>query len=181
MRTLLELAPLLFFFAAYQQTDIYLATAVLMVTTSAAMGVIYLMDKRLTQMQLILLGSVLVFGSITLILQNELFIKWKLTVIDAALALMFWYQTFVRKSNIVKTFLGHLLELPDPVWQRLSLAWIGFFLVTALGNAVAAAFFSTDVWVAFKVWGTLVLMALFIVAQGFYIAPYMPAEEESKQ
>lgn len=177
MKTLLELLPLLLFFVAYQQTDLYVATAVLMVATSVVMGILYMMDRKLTQMQLILLASVMIFGSITLILQNELFIKWKLTVIDVALALMFWYQTYVRKNNIVKTFMGHVLELPDAVWQRLCLAWIGFFLLTALGNAVAAVFFSTGAWVTFKVWGTTVLMLLFIVAQGFYIAPYMPADE----
>lgn len=178
MKTLLNFLPLLLFFVAYKLTDIYTATMVLMAASVVEAGIVYAMDKKLSSMQKITLAAILVFGAVTLVLHDETFIKWKPTVLYAVLALVLSVMVWVRKVNFLKSFLGQQLELPDPVWQRLNVVWIVYCGFMAVLNGYVAAYFSTDAWVSFKVWGYVFPLA-FIIGQGFYIAPHIKAEEPS--
>ena len=176
IKTLLNFLPILLFFIAYRLTDIYTATIVLMAASVAEAGIVYAMDRKLSSMAKITLGAILVFGAITLILHDEVFIKWKPTVLYAALAVALGIAVWVRKRNFLKSFLGEQLELPDAVWQRLNVVWIAYCGFMAVLNGYVAAYFSTDAWVSFKVWGYVFPLA-FIIGQGFYIAPHLKAEE----
>ena len=84
MRLLLDFLPIALFFAAYKFQGIFVATAVLMAATAVQMGVIYALDRKLQTMHKITLALILVFGTLTLVLQDERFIKWKPTVLYAA-------------------------------------------------------------------------------------------------
>ena len=176
MRVLLDFVPILLFFGAYKFYDIYVATMVLMAATVVQTALIYQMERKVSGMQKATLLLILVFGALTLWLHDERFIKWKPTVLYAGIAIGLAVAFWVYKKSFLKLMLGSQLELPDRVWARLNLAWIVYCFFMAAINAYVAAFFSTDAWVDFKIWG-YVFPIVFLVAQGFYIAPHMKADE----
>lgn len=172
MRILLDFLPLVLFVGAYKYQDIYLGTAVLMAATTVQMAIIYAMDRKLQTMQRITLLLVLGFGALTLSLHDERFIKWKPTVLYAAIAIALAVAVWVMKKNFLKLLLGSQLELPDRVWHRLNVVWIVYSLFMAAINAYVAAYFSTEAWVNFKLWG-YAFPLVFLIAQGLYISPYL--------
>lgn len=172
MRTLLDLMPILLFFGAYKLQDIYFATAVLMAATCLQMVVVYAMDRKLQTIHQVTLVLILVFGTLTLVLHDDRFIKWKPTVLYLAMALALAGGPLLARKNFLKAMLGTQLRLPDSVRARLNWAWIAYALFMAASNAVVAAFFSTEAWVNFKLWG-YAFPVLFIVGQGFYISRHL--------
>jgi intracellular septation protein len=176
MRFLIDFLPIVLFVGAYKLYDIYVATGVLMAATIAQMALIYAIDRKLTTMHKITLLLILVFGSLTLVLQNELFIKWKPTVLYLAMAIGLSIALWTAKKNFLKLMLGSQLELPDPVWMRLNVVWIAYCVFMATINGYVAAYFSTEAWVNFKLWG-YVFPLTFIIGQGLYIAPHLKGEE----
>ncbi|MGQ0710467.1 MAG: septation protein A [Rhodoferax sp.] len=177
MKTLLDFFPILIFFGTYKFYDIYTATGVLMLATLVQMGLIYAIDKRLQAIHKVTLFMVLAFGALTLALHDERFIKWKPTVLYCAFAFGLAYAQWGLRKNVVQTLLGSQIDLPNGVWLRLQLAWIGYSAFMAALNALVVVFFSTDQWMNFKLWG-FALPVAFLVAQGFYIAPYLRSEDD---
>jgi intracellular septation protein len=172
MKILIDFFPILLFFGAFKLYDIYVGTSVLMAATVVQMGIIYMMDRKLTAMHKITLVLVLAFGTLTLVLHDDRFIKWKPTVLYTCMAIGLAVAVWVMKKNFLKMLLGSQLELPDPVWMRLNVVWIAYCIFMALINAYVAAYYSTEAWVDFKLWG-YAFPLVFIVGQGFYISRYI--------
>jgi intracellular septation protein len=175
MKILIDFFPILLFFVAYKLYDIYVATGVLMAATVVQMSLIYAIDRKLQMMHKITLGLILAFGTLTLVLHDERFIKWKPTVLYAATAVALAVAVWVYKKNFLKLMLGSQLELPDPVWMRLNGVWVAYSAFMASINAYVAAYYSTEAWVNFKLWG-YVFPLTFIVGQGLYIARYLKSD-----
>ncbi len=180
MKVLLDFLPIVLFFGAYKFYDIYAATAVLMAATVIQTAALYVMERKVTTIQKITLTLILVFGALTLWLQDERFIKWKPTVLYAAIALALTVAVWVFKKSFLKAMLGAQIELPDRVWMRLNIAWIVYCVFMAVLNAYVATAFSTEAWVNFKLWG-YVFPIVFLVGQGFYIAPHLKADEPKSE
>ncbi|RFO98641.1 septation protein A [Rhodoferax lacus] len=176
MKTLLDFLPFVLFFGAFKLYDIYVGTAVLMAATAVQMLVVYRLDGRLQAMQKITLLLVLVFGTLTLVLHDERFIKWKPTVLYAAMSIALAIALWVMRKNVLKLMLGSQLELPEMVWHKLNLAWMVYTAFMSALNAYVVLNYSTEAWVSFKVWG-YVFPLTFLVAQGFYIAPHLKADQ----
>ncbi len=178
MRILIDFFPILLFFGAYKLHDIYVGTAVLMAATVLQSAIIYAMDRKLQTMQKATLALVLVFGALTLGLHDERFIKWKPTVLYTGMALGLAAALWGWKKNVLQLLLGSQLRLPAAVWNRLTLAWVLYFIFMAASNAFVAHFYSTETWMDFKLWG-YVFPLLFILGQGLYVAPYLKDEHRS--
>ncbi|KRI00631.1 septation protein A [Curvibacter sp. PAE-UM] len=176
MKILIDFFPILLFFGAYKFYDIYVATAVLMAATVLQTGLMYAIDRKLQTMQKITLALILVFGTLTLALHDDRFIKWKPTVLYAAMAIALAVALWFMKKNYLKLLLGSQLELPDAVWMRLNVAWIVYCAFMAALNGYVAAFYSTEAWVNFKLWG-YAFPLIFIVGQGLYIARYLKTDQ----
>jgi intracellular septation protein len=176
MKILIDFFPILLFFGAYKFYDIYVATGVLMAATVLQMVLIYAIDRKLQTMHKITLVLILVFGALTLALQDERFIKWKPTVLYAAMAIALAVALWALKKNFLKILLGSQLTLPDAVWMRLNVAWIVYCAFMAALNGYVAAYYSTETWVNFKLWG-YAFPLVFIVGQGLYISRYLKADE----
>lgn len=172
MRLLLDFIPIALFVAAYKLQDIYLATAVLMLATVVQTAIIYAMDRKLQAMQKATLALILIFGTLTLALHDERFIKWKPTVLYLAMALVLGLAQAIWRKNFLKTLLSSQLPLPDAQWKALTYAWVLYFIFMAASNAYVAALYSTETWVNFKLWG-YAFPIVFIVAQGLYIAKHL--------
>ena len=180
MKLLLDFLPIALFFGAYKLFDIFVATGVLMAATVLQMGTIYLLDRKLQAMHKITLALILVFGSLTLLLHDDTFIKWKPTLLYTGLAVALAFALWVMKKSFLKLLLGSQLVLPDTVWMRLNVAWIMYCVFMAALNSYVALYFSTDTWMNFKLWGYVFPLS-FIVAQGIYIAPFIKAASEKQE
>jgi intracellular septation protein len=180
MKILLDFLPILLFFGAYKLSGIYVATAVLMAATAVQMGITYWLERKLQTMHKVTLALVLVFGTLTLILQDDRFIKWKPTVLYAAMAIALAFTVWVLHKNFLKMMLGSQLALPDPVWMRLNWAWILYCAFMSAVNAYVALYYSTEQWVNFKLWGYVFPLA-FIVGQGFYVSRHLEHDEVAEE
>ncbi len=176
MKLVLDFFPILLFFGAFKLYGIYAATGVLMAATVAQMAIIWFSERRLQPMQKATLVLILLFGSLTLVLQDDRFIKWKPTVLYGAMAVALAIALWGFRKNFLKMLLGAQLELPPQIWSRLNVAWIAYCVFMAAINAYVAANFTTDAWVNFKLWG-YAFPVVFLIAQGLYISPYLKSDK----
>ena len=127
-------------------------------------------------MQWASLVIIVVFGGMTLLFRDETFIKWKPTVLYAAFVLALLVSRYAMKRNLIEAMMGKQIRLPAPIWDRLNIAWVVFFAALGVLNIVIARTFSTDVWVNFKLFGSLGLTVLFVIAQAVYFSRHMQEE-----
>lgn len=181
MKQLLDFIPLIIFFTVYKLHDIYAATGALMVTTLLQMFVLWFMYKKLERSHWITLVLVLGFGAMTLFFHNEVFIKWKVTVLYAAFGSALWISQFLFKKPLLKKMLGKEMPLPEAVWNRINFSWGLFFWLVGALNVYIAFYLPTEIWVDFKVFGVLGLMLVSTLLTGIYIYRYLPTNNQQEQ
>ena len=177
MKFLFDLLPVILFFVAYKVFDIYVATGVAMAASFAQIGWLWFKGRKIDTMLWVSLVVITVFGGMTLLLQDETFIKWKPTVLYWAFAAALLGGTLFFRKNLMRTLLAEQMELPEAAWTRLNWSWVGFFIFMGIANLFVAFNFSTDDWVNFKLFGATGLMLVFVVAQGLLLSKYI---EETK-
>ncbi len=175
LKLALDLGPLIIFFIANARFDIFVATGTFMVAITIAIAIGFAIERKVSPMSIVTLVLVLVFGGLTLWLENEIFIKLKPTVLYVMFAAVLWGGLFTGRI-FLKTLLAQSMNLPDAAWRTLTHRWVIFFLSLALLNEFVWRNFSTDIWVAFKVWGVIPLTFLFVIAQTPYIARHQIEE-----
>ncbi len=178
MNPLSELVPLAIFFLAYQFYDIYVATGALMTASTLMLLSQWLKFGSVDKVKLITFTMIILFGSLTLALENDAFIKWKVTLIYTLFAVILWLGHFVFNKCILQQILGKELHLPAPIWKKLTHAWASFFIFCGLVNLYIAFYLPLAIWVNFKVFGLIALMLVFIAATGFYIFKSLPTEKK---
>lgn len=178
MKLLLDFLPIAVFFAAFKLWGIYVATAVAIAATVAQIAWLRWKTGRVEPMQWLSLGVIVLFGGATLLAHNDTFIKWKPTVLYWLMGGALAAGQLVFRRNLLKTLMGAQMTLPEPAWRVMNWSWIAFFAAMGVVNLWVAYHFSTDAWVNFKLFGGLGLMALFVVAQAFYLSRFMKAEAE---
>lgn len=179
MKLLEDFFPLLAFFISYKLGGIYTATAVLMGACSLQVFYKRLKYKKFETMDLTVLGLALVFGSATLLLRDESFLKWKVTVVEWLFAALLLLAPLFNK-NLLKGMLGQQISVPDFVWQRLNIAWGLSFLLLGAVNIYFIYYTSTETWVNFKVWGLTIVNLVSIVLTVLYISRYLPTDDAPK-
>ncbi|MHB8915248.1 MAG: septation protein A [Thiobacillus sp.] len=199
---LFDLFPVIIFFVAYKLGDtypeatrqllstiglpqptgindkpgIYLATFIAILASVLQIVWVKLRGQKVETMLWVSLGIIVVFGGATLWLHDESFIKWKPTVLYWVFAgAIFGAALFGR--NVIRGLMNAQMELPDLAWSRLNLSWGAFFAVMGLVNLWVAFNYSTDAWVNFKLFGSMGLMLVFVIAQGIMLSKYMDKEE----
>ena len=178
MKLFLDLFPVLLFFVAYRFSDIYTATGVAIAATLLQLGWAYFIRKKVEPMMWFTLAVVVIFGSLTLLLHNPTFIKWKPTVLYWGMAAGITISLTIFGRNPLRSMLGTQLELPAPVWTRLTWSWTGFFAAMGTLNLIIAYQCSERTWVNFKAFGGIGLMLVFVVAQSLFLSRYI--EEDKK-
>lgn len=191
MKQFIDFIPLLLFFLVFKLEPrdlelfgyswtlggIFSATAVLIVSSVLVYGALFLAQKRLEKGQWFTLAGCLVFGSLTLAFHSETFLKWKAPVVNWLFALAFFGSQFIGKQPLIQRMMGHALELPQPVWRKLNIAWVAFFIFSGAANLFVAFTFH-EIWVDFKVFGSLGMTLVFLIAQGIYISRHIQTPPE---
>jgi intracellular septation protein len=169
LKILFDFFPVILFFVAFKVADIYVATGVAIAASVVQIGYLIARQRRVTAMQWINVGIIALFGGATLVLHDETFIKWKPTVLYWVGAASF-AGALAFRTNLVKSIMSEGgLELPEPTWTRLALAWIAFFFFQGALNLWVAFNYSTDTWVNFKLFGGMGLMVAFVLAQALWL------------
>jgi intracellular septation protein len=177
MKFLFDLFPVAFFFVAIQIWDIFVATAVAIVATVLQVGWLLVRKKKVEPMLWASLGIILVFGGLTLYLRDKTFILWKPTVLYWLFGAVLAGSAFLGR-NLIRALLSDQMRLPEPIWNRLNWAWVGFFALMGVVNLYVAFNYSEKVWATFKLFGGMGLMLLFVVAQSLILARYMQDEKQ---
>jgi intracellular septation protein len=170
MNQLLDLLPVAIFVAVFFATDVYWATGALMLAVTAQAGLYLALRKPLTRELKLTFWASILFGSLTLLFHNEVFIQWKPTIVNWLLAASLVGSHFVGRHNLIRQLFGSQLTLVDEVWTRLNFGWAaGFFFAGAL-NLVVAYNFSMEFWVTYKLVGGFALTLLYVVLTLAYLA-----------
>lgn len=179
LKLALELGPLLVFFFANARGEslietwpalgslggpLFLATGLFMVATAISLSVSWLLTRSLPIMPLVSGVVVFVFGALTLWLQDEIFIKMKPTIVNTLFGTVLLGGLFFGRSLLGYVF-DSAFRLDAEGWRKLTLRWGLFFFFLALANEVVWRNFSTDFWVAFKVWGIMPITLAFTFSQ----------------
>jgi intracellular septation protein len=169
---------LVIFLAAYELKGLLAATAALMAATVAALVLSLAVDRRLPIVPLVTAVIVGVFGGLTLWLNDETFIKLKPTILYALFAAVI-AGGLATGRLVLKAVLGEALPLDDLGWRRLSKRFVFFFLAMAATNEVVRRLLSTDLWVLWKVGGSIVFTILFLATQLPLIRRHHHAPDEA--
>ncbi|HEY6831139.1 MAG TPA: septation protein A [Pseudolabrys sp.] len=160
LKLVLDIGPLVLFFAANAKLGIYAATGAFMVAVLIALAVAYVLTRRIEVMPLVTAVIVLIFGGLTLILHDDLFIKLKPTIIYVLFGGALLGGLAFGKPLLGMVF-DSVFDLTEEGWRKLTWRWAIFFFVLAILNEIVWRNFSTDFWVSFKLFGVVPLTFLF--------------------
>ena len=161
---ILEIIPIFLFFALSKYFDIFVATGALVITSCINLVFGYLYTKTFHAISVITAALAIIFGSLTIILDNESFIKIKVSIINIIFALILLSGYFFKKNFLKITFQSQI-NLEDAGWKKLTMYWIIFFIALATLNEFIWRHFSTNAWINFKVFGIFGITFLFLLIQ----------------
>jgi intracellular septation protein len=134
MKVLADFFPVLLFFVAYKVSGIYVATAAAIAASLAQVGWSLLRRGRVETMHLITMVLLLVFGGMTIALHDPIFVMWKPTLVNWLFAAAFLGSVWVSDKPLIERMMGQAIDLPAPIWSRLNLLWVLFFVCSGLAN-----------------------------------------------
>ncbi len=197
LKLALEMGPLLVFFLANAYGEelagsfpiladlggkIFVGTAFFMVAMIISLTLTWLLERKIAVMPLVTGVMVLVFGGLTLYLQDEFFIKVKPTIVNTLFGVTLLFMLFVFKLPVMKLlFGGTAFQLDDEGWTKLSFRWGCYFLFLAVVNEIVWRNFSNDFWVNFKVWGTMPMTLIFMAFQYPLMLKHVTMDDDTSQ
>ena len=178
-KLLIEMGPLVAFFIANWKAGIFWGTGIFMAATIVALTASWLLTRKVAMVPLVSAVFVAVFGILTLWLHSDLFIKVKVTLINALFGVVLLGGVAMGRSYL-KLVMGEAVKLTEQAWRTLSLRWGLFFLALAVLNEIVWRNFSTDAWVNFKVFGLLPLTLAFALANAPFMSKHMIEDEKTE-
>jgi intracellular septation protein len=178
LKLALELGPLGIFFLANQRAGIFTATGIFIAATLVSLAIHYALVRKLPIMPLVSGVVVVVFGGLTLFLQDELFIKLKPTIVNTLFGLTLLGGLYFRKP-LLAIVMDSMFNLTDEGWRKLTFRWAIFFFVLAALNEIVWRTQTTDFWVSFKVFGIMPLTIAFALAQTPLLMRYEVKDSEA--
>lgn len=153
------------------QASILLAIAVAIVVFTVQIAWLLGTRRKVSVVQWMSFGILVVFGGASIYFHSDAFIKWKVTVLYWAFAVALWVGIAFFRKNLIRTLMEPGgVELPDGVWHRMNQSWIVFFVLLGGLNLLVAFNFSRTTWVTFKSFGLTALTVAFALGQGYLIS-----------
>ena len=181
MKLLFDFFPIFIFFLSYKLFGIYTATAIAMIASFFQVVFYRFKHQRYEKMHLISLGLIFVLGGATLFFHNPWFIKWKPTGIYWLTSLVFLGSPWVTNKPLIQKMMDGNINLPQKIWYRLNYAWALFFVLMGSVNLYVAYYYSTDVWVNFKLFGGAGFTLVFVFMQALYLTRHLIEKEVEHQ
>lgn len=191
MKQLIDFIPLILFFVVYKmdprtvslgssELEVggpFSATFALMVSSIVIYGSLFLKNRQLEKSHVVTLAAVVLFGGMTLAFHDETFLKWKAPIVNWIFAVAFLGSQFIGEKTLLERMMGHALTLPGDIWLKMNISWVIFFILLGAANLFVAFTFH-DMWVDFKVFGSLILTFLFVIGQFLVISRHIQTEEK---
>ena len=172
IKLFIDIGPLAVFFIYYKISgDLIDAILPLMLATVISVVISYILEKKIPIMPTLGAGIVVIFGGLTIIFDNKIFIFMKPTIINIIFAAIL-YGGIILKKPLLKYLLGSALKLEEEGWAILTQRWIAFFIALAVLNEIVWRTMSEDFWVSFKVFGILPITFIFTMTQFPLIKKY---------
>ena len=172
IKLFIDIGPLAVFFIYYKVSgDLIEAILPLMLATIISVVISYILEKRIPIMPTLGAGIVVIFGGLTIIFDNKIFIFMKPTIINIMFAAIL-YGGIILKKPLLKYLLGSALKLEEEGWAILTQRWIAFFIALAVLNEIVWRTMSEEFWVSFKVFGILPITFIFTMTQFPLIKKY---------
>lgn len=184
MKQILNFIPLVLFLIFLHFYDIFLAVKVLMISSTVAVIIILLIYKKLDKIELFSYLMVIVFGGLTLLTHDELFIKWKVTVINLIFAIILIGSQYLFKKNILKNILGKEITLNEVYWVKINLIWAIYFIFMALINLYITYQMSDEAFGFFKTFimtGATLILTVLTSIYIFKHADKLPTDKNTKE
>ena len=196
MKFLFDIFPVILFFAAFKGAEyfpdgalslassfmgdgvtattapVFIATVTAILATILQVGWLKLKGAKVEPMLWISLAVIVVFGGLTLWLKNEMFIKWKPTILYWIFGGILVYGNFAGRNFIRMLLSKAEIEMPGHAWGTLQNMWIGFFAAMGVVNLLVAYLCSTDTWVNFKLFGLMGLTLVFTIGIGVFMTKH---------
>lgn len=190
MKKLFDYLPVVVFFALYflSGRDIYLATWGILIACLIQVSAGWLIWRKVERMHLLVFVVTVIFGGLTLLLRDDMFIKWRPTVIYGLLAGVLLIGQFLRERILLQRMceammisgLGYIVPLAKRQWTILNAAFVLYFAFLGALNIYVAYSFSTDFWVNFKLIGFTALNFVFYICLFGYVYSILPEEERAR-
>lgn len=181
MAILVEFLPILAFFVVLKFTDVFIATGVAVAATLVAVLYQRATTGKVQPMTLVSAGLMVFFGGLTIALNDELFVKWKPTVLMTLFAIAFVISRFFGDKTLSERMMQRAFTAPKPVWRRVNDGLTVFFLGVGALNLWVAYSFDTDTWATFKLIGLIGLNFLGFGAAAAYLVKHgTPVTESPK-
>ncbi len=210
MKLFYDLAPVILFFLGYHNASLIadntpvgswigpetpeviaatiIATGIAILASFIQVGGFWLKHRRFERMHIFSLVLISGLGGITIVFGDPAFIQWKPTVLNWVFAAAFLGSQFIGEKNLVHRMMGAQIKLPDPIWFRLNLSWIVFFIFSGFANLYVAFYYGLDLdektrmdfWVDFKLFGLMGLTLVFVIAQAFYLTRHIQEDSTTE-
>lgn len=177
MKFLFDYFPIICFFVAYKFSNIYTATAVTIGASLIQLTVYWLIHRRFETLHALTFVFIVVLGGSTLLFHKDIFIKWKPSVIYWIFAITLISSQFFSAKTLMERMLSDKINLSTRIWRRLNMSWAIFFAFLGFLNLYVVYHFDTNAWVNFKLFGTLGIMLVFIIAQALYMTRHMEQQK----
>ncbi len=170
MKILIDFLPIVIFFAVYRLSDIYLATIAIIITMLLQIIYQWLFTIQINRMLLTSTLLVTIFGGITLLFRNPIFIQWKPTIVNWIFALAFLFTHFFGEKTLIEIMMGKTINLEKKLWKKMNLMWFFNFIFLGAINLYVVYNFSEETWVNFKLFGMLGITFIMAIIQSIWIA-----------
>ena len=174
MHFFIEIIPIMLFFIAYKYYDIYLATYTIIFFSFFQILLSRYIKGKFQNLQILTFFLFLCFGTMTIVLRNEIFIKIKPSILYSILITIFYISHIIGyQKPIIQSTLEKQFNLPSKMWFFLSYVWIIFFVSVSSLNLYIAYSYNTDTWLYFKVFKLMLISFFFMISQFFFIIKYI--------
>ena len=169
MKIILDFFPVLVFFVLYKMFGIYVGTGGLMISSVFQMVLLKIRYGKIEFMYKLGFILIIIFGAVTLVFHDVMFLKWKVTVLNWLLGIVFLGSQLFTKKSLIERMMAHQMQMPSKIWSRLNLMWGIYFMVVGAVNLYVMYHYSTADWVNFKLFGMLILTLIFVFIQTAYL------------
>lgn len=189
MKLVFDLFPLILFFIAYRAFDIFVATGVAMVAVIAQVAWLRVRKRKIETMHIINLVVIVIFGGATILTENDVFIRWKPTILYWCFSVILFVSQFAFNKPAIQHVMGSQMDLPKHVWTKMNLSFAVFTFIMGLLNLYAAFVYGADLdpdvqrdhWVNFKVFGTMILTFVFVVVLMLSLSKHFNVETDEEK
>ena len=176
MLALLDLLPVVVFFAAYRFYDIYMATIALIVAMAAVIVVHWLVHGKVSKMLLVSGAFAAILGGFTLWRRDPVFLQWKPTIVYWIFAVALLGTDVITEKNVFQRTLGESIQATRASWRNLNAFWVVVFVLMGIANLYVAFNFDEGVWVDFKLYAAIGLTVLMFAVTALFLYRNMPQD-----